>query len=98
MKLEPVEPKWMYPEMKEVFDKIAALRDGVWDQCRMELGDDMPEFDATATAIASRRIVRDDRRRAEIIEAYRIIASGYEQKMADMVIRYTVPQMIVKRD
>jgi len=94
VKLEPVEHKWLYPEMKELFDKLSALRDDVWTQCRAELGDDLTDA-ATATELASRRIVRDDRRRAEIIEAYRVIASGYERKMADLVVRYSVPQMRV---
>ena len=95
MNLEPFEHKWLYPEMNDVFDKLAALRGEVWAKCRSELGDDMPEC-ATATAIASRRFVRDDRLRAEIIESYRVIASGYEKKMADLVAKYAVPQM--KRD
>lgn len=90
MKIEHTEHKWLYPEMQEMFDKLTALRDDVWTQCRAELGDDLPES-ATATEIARRCNVRDDRRRAEIIEAYRVIASGYERKMADLMIKYTVP-------
>ena len=96
MKVEHVEHKWLHPEMKEVFDRLSALRDDVWAQCRAELGDDIPDT-ATATEIASGRIVRDDRRRAEIIEAYRVIAAGYERKMADMVVRYTTPQITVSK-
>lgn len=97
MKLEPVEHKWLYPEMKEMFDKLGQLRDEVWAKCRTELGDDLPEA-ATATQIESRRFVRDDRRRAEIIESYREIAAGYERKMADLVVRYTAPQIAITRD
>lgn len=97
MKLEPVKHKWLYPEMREMFDTLARLRDEVWSQCRAELGDDLPGT-ATATQIASRRIVRDDRRRAEIIESYRHIAAGYERKMVDLVVRYTVPQIIMTPD
>lgn len=97
MKIEPVEHKWLYPEMNEMFDKLTQLRDEVWEQCRTELGDDLPEV-ATATQIASRRIVRDERRRAEIVEAYRQIAVGYERKMADLMMRYTAPQVVMTRN
>lgn len=97
MKLEPVEHRWLYPEMKETFDQLGQLRDEVWAQCRTELGDDLPET-ATATQIASRRIVRDDRLRAEIVESYRQIASGYERKMVDLMARYTVPQIMMTPD
>lgn len=97
MKIEPVEHKWIYPEMKEMFDKLAQLRDEVWAQCRAELGDDLPET-ATAPSIASRRIVRDERRRAEIVESYRQIAAGYERKLADLMARYTTPQIFMTPD
>lgn len=97
MKLEPVEYRWLYPEMKEMFDKLAALRDEVWAQCRTELGDDIPDT-ATATEISSRRMVRDDRRRSEIVESYRVIAHGYEKKMVDLVAKYTAPQIMVESD
>lgn len=94
--IEDVERRWLYPEMKEMFDKLATRRDEVWLQCKRALGDDLPDA-ATATEIASRRIVRDDRRRAEIIESHRQIADGYERKMAELVCKYTTPQIIVRK-
>lgn len=97
MQLEPTELRWLYPEMKELFDKLSALRDEVWSQCRVELGDNMPGS-ATASEIGPRRIVRDPIRRAVIIESYRKIAAGYEAKMASLVGQYTAPQVILKRD
>lgn len=97
MKLEPIEHKWLYPEMQELFDKLASLRDDVWAQCRAELGDDPPPESATAAEIASRHIVRDDRRRDEIIESYNVIARGYERKMAELVMWYTVPTMLATK-
>lgn len=95
--IETIEPRWIYPEMKEVFDKLAELRDDVWRQCRIELGE-YPQDNATATQIADRRFIRDPKRRAEIIESYRRVVVGYEAKMAELVGKYTAPQVILKQD
>ena len=97
MKIEPLEHEWTSPEMREMFDRLATLRDDVWQQCRVELGEDLPAV-ATATELAARnRYERDPRRRSEIIEAYRQAAEPYVRKMSDLMARYTVPRMLIKK-
>lgn len=97
MKIEPLEHEWTSPEMRAMFDKLAELRDDVWKQCQIELGEDVPAV-ATATELSARnRYERDPRRRAEIIEAYRQAAEPYVRKMSDLMARYTVPRMLIKK-
>ena len=97
MKVEPIEHKWLYPEMREMFDKRQELQAEVWRQCRIELGDDLPPV-ATATEIATlKRHERNPKRRAEIIEAYRQAAQPYADKAAELICKYTAPQAIVSK-
>lgn len=98
MQIEAVEMKWLYPEMRELFEQLRSLQDDVWQKCREELGEDLSPVE-TATAIAMRHpYVTNPKRRAEIIEAYRLAAKPYADKMAELVGRYTVPTIIVKRE
>ena len=98
MKVEAIEYDWIAPEMRELYEKLGQLRDEVWQQCRIELGEDDLPPEGTATELAARRRYENNpKRRAEIIESYRESAQPYVDKMADLFGKHTKPKMIVSQ-
>lgn len=90
MKLVPMEPKWISPDAKSLFDAIAAERDRIVQQMMAEID---PPVTETSTAMSVLR--RSYKSRYEIEAAYRPLLDDFSHKLAKMIGTYTVPQAMI---